>query len=180
MNIGEEIVRAYLQHVKKCDFTQTNVYNPDVQGEIDVVGIDLDNNKVYICEVAVHLITGLQYTKNNRPNNINKLTEKFKKDIEYAKKYFPEYEKIIMLWTPIVKNQSSKSKYNQLDDVNKIQENVKKEFKIELELIINKKFFKCLEELRNYASEETKNIQSPVIRLMQIEKYLEKHIKKLK
>jgi Holliday junction resolvase-like predicted endonuclease len=52
MNIGEEIVMAYLQYIKGCEFIQSNLYTPDVQGEIDVIGIDIDNKKIYVCEVA--------------------------------------------------------------------------------------------------------------------------------
>ncbi len=106
MNIGEEIATAYLKYIKDCEFIQTNLYIPDVQGEIDVVGIDINNKTVYVCEVAVHLITGLQYVKNKRPNNVEKLYEKFCKDIDYTNKYFPDYKKIFMIWSPIVKNQS--------------------------------------------------------------------------
>jgi hypothetical protein len=36
----------------------------------------LKKRKVYICEVAIHLSTGLRYVKNKRPNNVGKLTEK--------------------------------------------------------------------------------------------------------
>ena len=42
MNIGEELVAAYLQHIKGCAFTQQNLRTPDVQGEIDVTGMDTD------------------------------------------------------------------------------------------------------------------------------------------
>jgi Holliday junction resolvase-like predicted endonuclease len=72
INLGEEIVAAYLQYIKGCEFIQQNLYTPDVQGEIDVVGIDLETKSIYVCEVAVHLITGLQYVKGGQPNNINK------------------------------------------------------------------------------------------------------------
>ena len=119
MNIGEEIVVAYLQYIKECEFIQTNLYTPDVQGEIDVVGIDVNNRKLYICEVAIHLVTGLQYVKDKRPNNVQKFIDKFTKNIEYANKYFGEYEKCFMLWSPIVKNQTPGSKYNQLNDIEK-------------------------------------------------------------
>jgi hypothetical protein len=44
---------------------------PDVQGEIDVIGISLANRTVYACEVAVHLVTGLQYVKDSRPDNVS-------------------------------------------------------------------------------------------------------------
>ena len=97
INIGEEIVAAYLQHIKGCEFIQQNLYTPDVQGEMDVVGIDLETKTIYVCEVAIHLITGLQYVKDSQPNNINKLTEKFSKDSEYTNKYFPDYIKHFML-----------------------------------------------------------------------------------
>ena len=41
INLGEEITAAYLQYIKGCEFIQKNLYTPDVQGEIDVVGINL-------------------------------------------------------------------------------------------------------------------------------------------
>ena len=179
MNIGEEIAAAYLQYIKECEFIQTNLYTPDIQGEIDVVGIDVNNKKLYVCEVAVHLITGLQYVKDKRPNNVNKLYEKFGKDIEYANKYFPDYEKIFMIWTPIVKNQSEGSKYNQLNDISEIKRKLKEKYKIELQDIINEKFMDCLKELREFAAKETKDIKSPVIRYLQVEEYTKKHVKKL-
>ena len=103
MNIGEELVASYLEHLKGCDFIQKNLYTPDVQGEIDVVGINLKEKKIYICEVAIHLLTGLRYVKEKRSNNVQKLTEKLSRDIEYANKYFPDYERHIMLWSPIIK-----------------------------------------------------------------------------
>ncbi len=179
MNIGEEIATAYLQYIKECEFIQKNLYIPEVQGEIDVVGIDVNNKTVYVCEVAVHLITGLQYVKNKRPNNINKLYEKFSKDIEYTNKYFPDYKKIFMIWSPIVKNQSEGSKYNQLNDISEIKLKLKEKYEIELIDIINEKFLNCLKELREFASQETKDIKSPVIRYLQVEEYTKKHVKKL-
>ena len=81
-NAGEHIVGQYLQLIKKCDFVQYNLQTKTVQGEIDVVGINSEKREVYVCEVATHLETGLQYTKDNRPNNVQKLISKFKKDID--------------------------------------------------------------------------------------------------
>ena len=180
MNIGEEIVSAYLQYIKHCEFIQKNLYTPDAQGEIDVVGINLESKELYICEVAIHLPTGLQYVKNNQPNNVKKLVEKFSKDIEYANKYFQDYKKHFMLWSPIVKNQSQKAKHNQMEDVEQIKTKLKEKYGIEIELVINKRFLSCLKELRDYARKETKELKSPVLRLMQVEEYLKKHVEKLK
>jgi nitrogen regulatory protein PII-like uncharacterized protein len=180
MNIGEEIAMAYLHYIKKCDFIQSNLYIPDIQGEIDVIGIDIKNKKIYVCEVAIHLITGLQYVHQTqkRPNNVNKLVDKFSKDIEYAIKYFPDYEKIAMLWCPIVKNQKIGSKHNQLNDVMEIKNIIFEKYNVELMTIINNEFMNCLNELRNYSIMDTKENKSPVIRLMQIEEYLKKHLEK--
>jgi hypothetical protein len=38
----------------------------------------------------------------------------------------------------------------------------------------------CLKELRGYAITDTKDNKSPIIRLMQIEEYLKKHLDKIK
>jgi len=65
-----------------------------------------------------------------------------------------------------------------MDDVRLIKSKIMEKYGIDVELIINEKFLLCLEDLRNYARMETKDIKSPVIRLMQVEEYLKKHIKK--
>jgi len=179
MNIGEEIVSVYLQYIKHCEFVQKNLYTPGIQGEIDVVGINLKTKELYICEVAIHLTTGLRYVKNKQPNNVKKLVEKFSKDIEYANTYFQDYKKHFMLWSPIVKNQSQKSKHNQMEDVKQIETKLKEKYGIEIELFINERFLSCLRESRDYVRKETKELKSPVLRLMQVEEYLKKHVEKL-
>ena len=178
-NLGEEIAGAYLKVVKKCEFIEYNLYIPDVQGEIDVVGIDVKNKHLYVCEVATHLVTGLQYVADSQPDNVNRFLKKFRKNITYAKKYFPDYEMHFMLWSPIVKNQGANAKNNQLNDVNEIKNTLKDEYGKDLVLIINHEYKKCLNKLREYASTETKELKSPVLRLMQIEEKLSKHLEKL-
>ncbi len=179
-NLGEEITGEYLKVVKNCEFIEYNLYTPDVQGEIDVVGIDIKNKKLYVCEVATHLVTGLQYVNNATPDNVNRFLKKFRKNIPYAKKYFPGFEKHFMLWSPIVKNQGINAIHNQLNDVNEIKAILKKEFSYDLELIINHEYNECLKKLREYARKETKELKSPVLRLMQIEEKLSKHLTKLR
>ena len=179
INVGEQLVSSYLRYIRHCDFTQTNLYTIESQGEIDVVGVNLAEQKVYICEVAIHLTTGLQYTKNNRPYNVEKLTEKFSRDIEYARKYLPEYNQHFMLWTPIVKDTKGKPENNQIRHLEEIKQNIKKQYEIDIECIVNQKFRECLLELRDYAKKETKALQCPILRLMQIEEYLSVHVAKL-
>jgi Holliday junction resolvase-like predicted endonuclease len=179
INIGEQLVSSYLQHIRECEFIQTNLYTVDTQGEIDVIGINLKKNTVYIAEVAVHLTTGLQYVKDKRPNNIQKLTEKFARDIKYAETYFPTYERHFMLWSPIVKGGQKGSQYNQLDHIREIGSNIKSEFNVDIEFVINEKFLDCLKEMRSFAKSKTADIKCPVMRLLQIEEYLTKHVEKL-
>ena len=189
MNPGEEIVAVYLQYIKGCEFTQVNLYTPDVQGEIDVLGINLAPKELYVCEVAIHLPTGLKYTKEiqmndgtkkNQPNNVSKLIDKFSRDIEYANKHFPDYEKYFMLWTPIVKHPTRKTMHDQMKDVEEIRARVKDKYGVEIDLIVNENFLLRLKELRDYAAKQTKELKSPILRLMQIEEYLIKHVEKLK
>src|SRR5277367_6802764 len=114
MNIGEEICGEWLRHVKQCEFIQYNLKTPDVQGEIDVIGLNMKTRTVYACEVAIHLITGLQYVKDKQPDNVNRLTAKFRKDIDYISNAFPDYARVFMLWSPVVRNQKTGAKHNQM------------------------------------------------------------------
>lgn len=178
-NVGEEIAAEYLKWVCECDFVEPNLKIPDVQGEIDVVGINLREKNVFICEVAVHLETGLKYTKNKRPDNVPRLTNKFDKGITYARAYFPDYEIMPMLWSPLVKDQSSTAKYNQLRDVREIQQFVEERFGIELVAVINEDFSRRLGELRDVARSKTEALTSPVMRFLQIEEKLARHLVRL-
>ena len=171
MNVGEQIVSDYLSYIKECEFIQKNLQISEVQGEIDVIGINLKKKELYVCEVAIHLTTGLRYTKNSKSNNVEKIYEKFEKGIQYAQKYFPDYKKFFMFWTPIV-HDTPNAKNNQIEDIRTIISLVKENHDINLEFIINDKFLVCLKELRVYAKNETKALNSPVMRFLQIEESL--------
>lgn len=178
-NAGEHIVGQYLQLIKKCDFVQYNLQTKTVQGEIDVVGINSEGKEVYVCEVATHLETGLQYTKDNRPNNVPKLKSKFEKDIDYAQKNFGSkgYNCIYMLWTPIVKiPKKDNTINNQERDIQEVVDYLKNQKGIDLKVVYNKSFLDCIEELRKIALETTQEIKSPIMRFLQIEEKIKKLI----
>lgn len=179
LNVGEQLVSSYLRHIRNCDFIQTNLYTVEAQGEIDVVGINLKEKRVFICEVAIHLTTGLQYVYNKRPNNIQKLTDKFSRDIEYAKKYLDGYERHFMLWSPVVKDSRGQAQYNQLGHLAAIKANIKAKYGVELECIVNEAFLSCLKELRAFAKSQTSELQCPLLRLLQIEELLGSHVAKM-
>lgn len=179
INVGEQLVASYLQFVRGCEFIQTNLYTVESQGEIDVVGINLKERKVYVCEVAIHLTTGLQYVKDKRPNNIQKLTDKFARDIAYANEYLTEYDKTFMLWSPVVKRRKAESLYDQLAHLTTIGENIKTSHSVDIEFIVNERFAACMSELRAFARSTTADIKCPVTRLLQIEEHLDRHLRAL-
>ncbi len=179
MNIGEEICGEWLRHAKGCEFVQYNLKTPEMPGEIDVIGLNLKHRTVYACEVAVHLITGLQYVKNKRPDNVRRLTTKLGKDIEYLRREFRDYDKVLMLWSPIVKDQREGSKYNQLRDVDEIVRAMRTKYGLEVQPVINETFQDALDELRKVARHETKELTSSVMRYLQVEERLRRHVNRL-
>ncbi len=177
-NIGEEIAGLYLQIEKGCDFVQYNLYTPDVQGEIDVVAINFRDRIVYICEVAVHLITGLQYVKDARPDTEVRLIKKFNKDIDYAERSFPDFTRVYMLWSPIVRESAPHAKHDQLIAVENVRKHLQLERGVDIQLLINEAYHDCLVRLREYAATRTEELKSPVLRLFQIEALLGLHLKR--
>ena len=179
-NPGEHLVGQYLRTEKNCDFVEYNLQTKFIQGEIDVVGIDSAKKQIYICEVATHLETGLQYVKNNKTDNVERFISKFTKNIEYAKRNFQEYKCHFMLWSPIVKiPKKEDSTNNQERDLQEIKAFLKKEFGVELELVYNQKYLNCIEELRKTAKQTTQEMSSPIMRFLQIEEKLKIHCGKI-
>lgn len=175
-NTGEEIVSEYLRHIKHCDFVETNIDTTATQGEIDVIGINLNTNEVYACEVTTHLVTGMRYSRSGKNDNVERIVKKFSKDIEYVHDKFPNYTPHFMLWSPIVKSAGPTAKNNQMNDVDEIVGIIKNKYDIDLEIIINTDYNNCLLELRVYAGKETKALGS-FMRYLQIEESLRKHLK---
>jgi len=174
---GEELVGEYLRHIGGCEFVQYNLRTPEVQGEIDVIGIDMSCRKLYLCEVAVHLVTGLQYVKNKRPDNVNRFISKFTKNIRYARDALPDYEHVFMLWSPIVKRRAN-PEYDQMSHVEAIQASLRDDFGVDLQLVVNERFQDCLVELREFACKQGAAFTSPIMRTLQIEERLKTHLRK--
>jgi len=157
--IGEYIVGAYLKIIKKCNFVDYNV-RPPVGGleglnELDVVGLDFKNKTAYLCEVTTH-ITGLLYKDNK--TTIEKIKKKYKRQKEYADKYLPGFLKgHFMFWSPVVPKGYITKELEKIDG---------------LELIINKEYTQCIDELRIKAKELTNDVGNPFFRMLQILEHL--------
>ena len=181
INVGEQLVASYLRYIRECDFVETSIRTKP-QGDIDVIGHNSEQRRLYICEVAVHVRTGLMYvdSKTNKTNNVDKLTEKLSKGIDHACKHYSQYEHHFMLWSPIVKKTiRGKPENSQVQHLEEIRANIKAQYGVDIECIVNEKFQKCLVELRDFAKKQTYALQCPLMRFMQIEEYLNKHIAKL-
>lgn len=175
MYIGEELCGEYLKHICKCDFVLYNTSTTGStvgQGEIDVIGVNQSLKKVYVCEVAVHVRTGLQYTKSSRPNVYGKVKAKFDRDIPYVSGMFPGYEIVPMFWSAIVKNTDSNPAQNELI---KVKDHVKNTYGCDLQLIINEKWEDCINKLKEVAAATTTCL-SGVMRVFQIEEYLKSYL----
>jgi len=179
-NPGEELAGSYLSKIMGCSFVAFNLDTGVRQGELDVVGINLETKTVYLCEVAIHLL-GLQYVdpKLAQPDNVNRFLKKFENSISYAKKNFPDYHHVFMLWSPIVRISRETSKHNQIRDIENIRDEIKQKHNIDLEIIINERFLECISRLREFARKESKEIKTPIMRFLQIEEYLKAHVEKL-
>ena len=177
-NVGEEIAGLYLQIERGCDFIQYNLYTPDVQGEIDVVAVNFADRIVYICEVAVHLVTGLQYVKGTSPDTLERFLKKFNKDIDYAEKAFGGFDRRYMLWSPIVRSAGPTAKYDQMKAVEEVKRRIRADRGVDIDLVVNEAFQDALTKLRAYAGTRTEELKSPVLRLLQIEAVLERHIER--
>jgi len=171
-DIGEEIVGAWLRVIEGCDFVQYNVPTRTMQGEIDVVGLNLQTQVVYICEVATHTL-GLHYTKHGKNNTEVKLTTKFCTDIEYARQYLTQFkQQRFMLWSPIVKLRT-------FSDLARMQKTILGNYGVEIEMVINETYLDKINALKRKAGEETAASEYPVFRLLQILGALEVHTGKL-
>ena len=160
-DIGEYIVGAYLKIIKECDFVDYNVRPPGggLEGlnELDVVGLDFKNKVAYLCEVTTH-IRGVLY-KNNI-TTVNKINLKYKRQIKYANKYLSDFpKKYFMFWSPVVPKGYVTKELEKIDG---------------LELVINKKYTQCIDELRLKAKKLTNDVGNPFFRMLQILEHLKK------
>lgn len=169
-SIGEELVCGYYKYIHNCDFVQKNLKIPN--GEMDVAAINLTEKIVYGAEVAIHLETGLAYTKNGRRVNTERLVEKFLKNIPYIQGRFPDFQHRFSLWSPIVKKskRSNNILSSQFDDVHEAKRIIESETGISIELIINEVFLEKIDELKNTVVDISSAIEDNVVlRYLQLE-----------
>jgi hypothetical protein len=175
--IGEEIVGAYLKECLKCDFVEYSYDLGEKQAECDVVGIEIAAKKIYFCEVATHT-RGFLYVnqKTRQPDNYERLVRKFTSVVRFARKRFSEFDQIFMFWSPIVRESRATAKHDALKDVQAVVRTCNLELRIDLRLVVNDDYLRKLQELRNVAREKGADSPFSIIRFLQIEEKLRKHL----
>lgn len=157
-DIGEYIVGAYLQLKLQCDVVDYNVRPPGggLAGleELDVIGLDLNTNKAYPCEVTTH-IRGILYVDNK--TTVQRIAKKHERQKLYGAKYLENFQCEYMLWSPVVPNGFVTNGLAQLPD---------------LQLVINGEYKRRIGELRKLAATTTHDARNPVFRLFQILEHL--------
>jgi len=153
--MGEYIVGAYLKIILDCDFVDYNARaiegGKKGLGEFDVIGLRFEDKAAYICEVTTH-IRGLLY-KNNK-STVDRIKQKYARQKEYAKDYLRGFPKRrYMFWSPFVHEGYV------TDELKKIKG---------LQLVINKKYTKCVDELREQARIMFNDTGNPFFRFLQI------------
>ncbi len=154
-DIGEFIVGAYLQLIKKCDFIDYNIHPPGGGlkglGELDVVGLNFNSNTAYLCEVTTH-IRGVLY-KNNQ-ETVRRIKKKYARQKDYAKNYLSNFKNHkFMFWSPVVPVGYITKHLAEIEG---------------LELVINGEYKKRIEQLRLLAKKTTHDARNPFFRMLQI------------
>jgi len=153
--MGELVVGAYLKLCLGCAFVDFNVHPPgggiEGLGELDVVGLDPDSGRAFLCEVTTH-IRGLLYVSN--AETVARIRKKHLRQRDYATKHLKAFPNIsYMFWSPVV-------------PVGILTEGLAK---IEgLQLVINQEYARRVGELRQLARTEAHDAGNDFFRALQI------------
>ena len=161
--MGEYLVGAYLEIIKKCDVVSYNVRFPGegikAMRELDVMGLNFKTNTAFLCEVATHIL-GMLYS-GKTGDSIAKVRKKFKNQKKFAKKQLGNFKNIhFQFWAPKVITSRAKELY-------KIRG---------LESVINQDYTTKVNQLRAEAKQITKVVNNPAFRMLQILEHMRKEM----
>ena len=169
-DIGELIVETWLKEVVHCEFVEYGV-RTQKPGEIDVVGLSLQHNLAYLCEAATH-IQGLWYAYTTEQQS-EKLVQKFQRAVQWANANLSRFpNRTYMLWTPVITKPSRPNvKLDHTRSVAQAKHLLQRDCGIDLQVVANDVYKEKLADLRLIAANKSRNAESPVLRLLQIEEW---------
>lgn len=98
LEIGESLVGAYLRYGEECDFVVYGTRTEE-QGEIDVIGFQVEHRRVLICEVATHL-DGLLYGSRGTAGTLERVRKKVERGVAFGDRMFAGQERRFEWWSP--------------------------------------------------------------------------------
>lgn len=161
VDIGEELVGAYLTEIGNCDHILYNVRMPGggLVGlkELDIIGLRFLDSTAFLCEVTTHL-EGLLIGKGYE-STIKKIQQKHDWQVQYAKKQLKAFKPIYQFWSPRVPE-------------GKLLSGLKAQVP-ELQLVVNLDYTSRVNELRVKAKEHNPSpTNNTAYRLIQILEHL--------
>jgi hypothetical protein len=158
-DVGESLVGSYLRYIVGCDIVAYNVHTPDVQGELDVIGIQTATPRtVWLCEVVTHL-RGTLYA-GGYAGTVEKIRDKIGRARNFATTTFSGDLHRYEIWSPIVPSGVAQQ-FDELAAEFSTQE-------LDVEFVINRRYTERVEELVAHARGSFKATNEPAYRLLQI------------
>lgn len=176
MDLNELIASAYLEYVVGCDMVETHIYIGERSDSIDVIGVNTADWTVYVCEVEDHLLGSKFSLSKQQKNHVTRCVRKFREIAYYVNQRYEGFEKRYMLWTPVVTEHDREFVRNPVQDLNEIVTLINIEQGITVEPIANERYAHCLKELRQTLGNTKRVLSSPVLRFIQLEEQLSRHI----
>lgn len=158
-DVGESLVGSYLRYIVGCDVVAYNTHTPEVQGELDVIGLRTAAPRtVWLCEVITHL-RGTLYGSGYAAT-VAKVRDKIGRARDFASATFAGDVHRYEIWSPIVPSGIAQ-RFDELANEFSNQE-------LDVEFIINARYTERVQELVDHAKESFKATNEPAYRLLQI------------
>jgi hypothetical protein len=158
-DIGESLVGSYLRYLKECEVVVYNVHTPDVQGELDVIGLKHGEPRVvWLCEVITH-IRGVLYGSGYAAT-VSKIRDKVGRARDFAAATFPGQEHRFEIWSPIVPSGAVKL-FDELAEAYSSED-------LDVQFVVNERYTERVQELVTHARGSTKATSEPAYRLLQV------------
>lgn len=158
MEMGESLVASYFKYVEGIRMVVHNAPFDQGQGELDLIVIDPQGLRVFICEVVTH-IEGMLYG-NGSQDTITKVRDKLNRARQFAASQFNGWQCELMVWSPVVpKGLASKLLDLEAELVGQ---------QTPVTMVINGRFTERIERLRLVARNNSSATDEPAFRMMQI------------
>ena len=172
VEIGEELVGAWLSMCEGCDFVTYSQRHPTGQREIDVLAFKMAQKRAYLCQVTTHL-RGMRYSRRGEhpsvddvgksyQGSVTRITDKWRRDIQYVKECLQGFEVELMLWT------LKASDTHVVQPLTVVAAKLMQRHRVRISIIANAEYTRRIRRLEEKAKETTKETGNSAFRVLQI------------